>query len=46
MYSHKMVQNNRIFGVSESMGIENGYFYYLDFSGLEYHRVHTETSAL
>jgi len=32
-------------GVSASTGTEHGYIYYLDFSGLEYHRAHTETPA-
>lgn len=45
-YSHKMEEYNRILGVSEITGTENGYIYYLDFSSLEYHRVHTETPAL
>lgn len=45
-YSHKIIEYNRIFGVSEITGSENGYIYYLDFSSLEYHRVYTETPVL
>lgn len=41
-----MTEYNRTFGVSGITNIENGYIYYLDFSSLEYHRVHTKTPVL
>lgn len=45
-HSHKMVEYDRIFGVSESTGTEKGSIYYLAFSSLDYHRVHAENPAI
>lgn len=44
-YSHKTAQCNTVFRVSTGRGLENGYIYYLDFSSLEHHLVHTKTPA-